>query len=396
MTAATSRLMPPSPEVWLSPDTRYRVSGARRSREPLLVHRKLPGYAVTPLTSCPGLAAQLAVREVWVKDESSRLGLPSFKMLGASYAAYRALTERLGHDVAWDDIGDLRAALAALRPFTLAAATDGNHGRAVARMARLLGFVCAIYVPEGTVTARIAAIESEGARVTVVHGDYDAAVRRSAEDAGEKCLVISDTSWPGYTRTPTWVIEGYSTIFAEVADQLAAAGAAEPDVVAIPVGVGALAAATVRHFKSETAAASPFLIGVEPASANCVMRSLGAGRLTAVPGPHASIMAGLNCGTPSEVAWPFVSAGFDAMIAIDDEYARRAMRGLAAEGITAGETGAAALGGLLAVTDGTAPAAHAKTLGLRADASVLLICTEGATDPEAWEQIVGRPAPAQA
>ncbi|HUY45393.1 MAG TPA: diaminopropionate ammonia-lyase [Streptosporangiaceae bacterium] len=396
MTAATSGAVPGPPEVWLSPAARRQVAGAFRSREPLLVHRRLPGYAATPLARCPGLAAELGVREVWAKDESWRLGLPSFKMLGASYAAYRALIERLGHDVAWDSVGDLRAALAPLRPFTLAAATDGNHGRAVARMARLLGLESAIYVPEGTVTARIRAIESEGARVTVVHGDYDAAVRRSAQDAGENCLVISDTSWPGYTRTPTWVIEGYSTIFAEVTDQLTAAGAAEPDVVAIPVGVGALGAAAVRHFKPETAARSPFLLGVEPTSASCVMGSLRAGQLITVPGPHPSIMAGLNCGTPSQVAWPFVSAGFDAMIAIGDECARRAMRALAAAGIVAGETGAAALGGLLAVTGDTAGAPVRKALRLGPETSVLLLCTEGATDPQAWEQIVGRPAPAHA
>ena len=148
------------PEVFLNPAARPVVPGAAQSSEPLAVHRRLPGYAPTPLVSCPGLAAELGVGTVWVKDESWRLGLPSFKMLGASYAVCRALTERLGHEVDWESAEDLRAALAPLRPFTLSAATDGNHGRAVARMARLLGASAAIYVAVGSARAGIAAIVS--------------------------------------------------------------------------------------------------------------------------------------------------------------------------------------------------------------------------------------------
>ena len=381
------------PEVFLNPAARPVVPGAAMSGEPLAVHRRLPGYAPTPLVSCPGLAAELGVGTVWAKDESWRLGLPSFKMLGASYAVCRVLTERLGPGVGWETAGDLRAALAPLGPLRLSAATDGNHGRAVARMARLLGAAAAIYVPEGTAPARIAAIESEGASVSVVAGDYDAAVRRSAEDASASCYVVSDTSWPGYTRTPSWVSEGYSTIFAEIGEQLAALDAGPPDLVAVPVGVGALAAAVVRHYKAGPATRSPFLLGIEPRAAGCVLESLRAGRLTTVPGPHPSIMAGLNCGTPSQIAWPFLAAGMDAMAAIGDGWARRAMRALAAAGIVAGETGAAALGGLLAVsgTDQGAPVREAARLG--PGTSVLLLCTEGATDPQAWEAIVGQPLP---
>lgn len=382
------------PQVLVNAAARPHVPGATRTGEPLRVHRRLPGYAPTPLVSCPGLAAELGVGTAWVKDESWRLGLPSFKMLGASYAVCRVLIERLGHEVDWDTLDDLRTALAPLGPLTLSAATDGNHGRAVARMARLLVSRAVIYVPEGTAPARIAAIESEGASVSVVTGDYDAAVRRSAQDASENCIVVSDTSWPGYIRTPAWVSEGYSTIFAEVAEQLTAAGAGMPDLVVIPVGVGALAAAVVRHYKSEGQERSPFLLGVEPRAANCVLESLRAGDLATVPGPHPSIMAGLNCGTPSQIAWPMLAAGMDAMVAMTDDWARRAMRALATAGIVAGETGAAALGGLFAIgeTAEGAPVREAAQLG--PGTSVLLLCTEGATDPQAWEAIVGRPLPA--
>src|SRR6185437_13836038 len=145
---------------------------------------------------------------------------------------------------------ELRERVASARPLTLVAATDGNHGRAVAHIAAMLGLQARIYVPADMVPARIAAIEGEGATVTVIDGGYDEAVARSAQDAGERRLVISDTSWPGYERVPAWVIEGYSTIFAEIDEALARAGRPQPDVVVVPIGVGALAAAAVRHYWS--------------------------------------------------------------------------------------------------------------------------------------------------
>ncbi len=226
------------PEVW-SPYT----------REPLEFHRRFPHYGPTPLLSAPRLAARLGLGQVLIKCERARLGLMSFKILGASWASYRAVVEHIGRQPEpWQTVEELAASLSPLRPFALAAATDGNHGKAVARMARLLGFDARIFVPEGTAPARIEAISAEGASVTVVTGDYEDAVACSAEEAGPRCLVISDTSWPGYEQVPRWVIEGYSTMFWEVDDRLDAAGRAAPDVVVVPVGVGALAAATVNHW----------------------------------------------------------------------------------------------------------------------------------------------------
>jgi diaminopropionate ammonia-lyase len=366
-------------------------------RAPLELHRRLPGYAVTPLHDAPVLAAANGVARVWVKDESSRLGLPAFKLLGASWAAYRALVARLGRDPEpWPDVEELRRALAPLRPLTLATATDGNHGRAVARMAALLGLDADIYVPAGTAAARVAAIEGEGARVTVVDGDYDHAVATAAGAAGDRCLAIQDVGWPGYEQVPTWVVEGYATIFWEVDDQLAAGGEG-PDVVVVPVGVGGLAAAAVRHWRHRDRQRGhrrpPRLLGVEPLAAACVLRSLEAGRIVTVPGPHDSIMAGLNCGTPSLVAWPYLRAGLDAVVAVADERARQAMRDLAAAGIVAGETGAASLAGLAEATGGPHAGALRRALGLGPDSRVLLVCTEGATDPEAYRRIVGGTPP---
>lgn len=362
------------------------------SEAPRRFHVSMPGYSPTPLLAAPAGALRLGVAEVLVKDESSRLGLPSFKMLGTSWAVCRALTSRLG--LQGDNAGTferLTRAVAPLRELSLSAATDGNHGRAVARMAALLGLGCRIYVPEGTAQARIDAIAGEGATVQVVHGGYDDAVRRSAEDADERNLVISDTSWEGYEEVPRWVTEGYSTIFSEIEEWLAARAHPRPDVVVVPIGVGALAAATVAHYWSSSDK-RPLIVGVEPTSAACVLESVAAGSLISLDHPQVSIMAGLNSATPSLIAWPLVSRGIDVYIAVSDARVPEAMRLLADDGIIAGETGAGGLAGLLRAVEGSNDYVRAAA-GLDQSARVLLICTEGATDPESYRRHVAPPIP---
>lgn len=372
----TTRLLP-------NPHARAMQTTALPDRAPYEFHRRFPGYAVTPLVSMAALAADLGVGQIWVKDESSRFGLPSFKILGASWATYRAVADHLGMPGA--PLDELRAALAARPPMTLATATDGNHGRAVARMATIFGCHAHVLVPAGTAHERIRAIAAEGATVTVVNGTYDEAVTQAATEAGPNTLIISDTSWPGYEDVPRWISEGYGTIFQEADTQL---GGERPDVVLVQIGVGSLATAVVRHYRPTGAR----IVGVEPASAACMFASVEAGRIVEVPGPHRSIMAGLNCGIPSLLAWPVVSTGIDLFVAIEDESAREAMRRMKEADIIAGETGAAGIGGLLALLTG-ADAEHGRSLlGITQSTRVLALCTEGATDPVAYRQIIGQVA----
>ncbi|HEX2578209.1 MAG TPA: diaminopropionate ammonia-lyase [Aquihabitans sp.] len=353
----------------------------RTAASPRAFHARLPGYEPTPLVDATSLAEELGIGRLWVKDEAWRLGLPAFKMLGASWASYRLLVATLGREPEWSTIEELAEALRPLTPLTLVAATDGNHGRAVARTAKLLGLGAEILVPEGTAQARIDAIASEGASVTVVDGTYDDAIAASAALASADHLVVSDTSWPGYAEVPGWVIDGYATIFEEVDQQLAEAGSPPLDAVVVQMGVGALAAAAMAHHRAADGS-GPLALVVEPTTAACGLRSAEAGELVDVPGPHRSIMAGLNCGRASELAWPAVVAGADVFVAIDDAAAEGAMRDLAALGITAGETGGSGLAGLRAFL-----AAEPGALGR--DATVLVINTEGPTDPVAYERIVG-------
>ena len=336
-----------------------------------------------------GLARALGVGHVLVKVESHRLGLPAFKMLGASWATYRAVVERLGSEPEWSTVDELATAVAPLRPLTLAAATDGNHGRAVAAMARLLGFDARIFVPSDMVAARVAGIESEGATGRGRGRNLRRRGRaRSAAAAIGPHLVISDTSWAGYTEPPRHVIEGYSTIFFEIEDALGGAPArlaptscsSPPASVPSPPRASPTTAGRTRPIHRRSCASN------RP-TPRCVLASCVAGDLTYVPGPHRSIMVGLNCGNASPIAWPVISIGLDWLTAIPDTRAEDAMRLLAAEGIEAGETGSAALAGALAVAAG----AERDAIGFTAGATVLLLCTEGVTDPVNYEKIVGHP-----
>jgi len=346
-------------------------------------HARLEGYAPSPLLELTGLASELGVGRLLVKDESARLGLPAFKILGASWATYRLLMARMGGERQWSSIDDLAAEVERrLGAPRLVTATDGNHGRAVARMARLLRLPSTILVPAGTAAARVDAIASEGADVRVVDGTYDDAVAAAAAMASDRDLVVSDTSWPGYEDVPRWVVEGYSTIFAELDMQLAALGLSGVDAAFVPVGVGSLAAAAATALGG----GSTVLVGVEPDGAACVTAALDAGHVVEVPGPHRSLMAGLNCGLASPLAMPAITAAFAAMVTVDDDRCRRSIRALAEHGLDVGETGAAALAGLTAVVD-----EHAGELPLAPTATVLVLVTEGVTDPVGFEAVVGRP-----
>src|SRR5215472_3884000 len=197
------------------------------SSEAYAFHQSLPGYSPTPLVPVPELAAELGVGQVLVKDESSRLGLPAFKVLGASWACRQVLQRHPGA--------------------MLVTATDGNHGRAVARMAAYFGVAATVFVPAVMLPEAASRIAGEGAQVVWVDGDYDAAVYRAAEFAGAQPgrALVQDTAWDGYEEVPAWIVEGYQTLLQEVGAQLDGA----PDLVVVPVGVGSLAEAVVRHYR---------------------------------------------------------------------------------------------------------------------------------------------------
>jgi diaminopropionate ammonia-lyase len=313
------------------------------SPEARAFHESLAAYCPTPLRrlSFAGLDA------VALKDESDRLGLPAFKVLGASWAIERALRKQPS-------------------VHTLVAASAGNHGRAVAHVAAQRGLRCRVFLPARSVAARREAIAGEGAEVVVVDGTYEDAVtaaRLAAEEDG--CLELADVGESGPAR---WVLDGYATLFAEVAEQGGA------DLALVPVGVGSLAAAAARW----GASAGVPVIGVEPVTAACLTASLAAGRPTAVPTPG-STMAGLDCSEISLGAWPFLRDGIRGTITVDDDEAAAAVRELASQGLAIGESGAAPLAALHALVGDPACAELRDAVKLAVDTRVVLIATEGPT-----------------
>lgn len=313
-------------------------------------HRSLPGYAMTPLVELPALAAELGVGRVLVKDESSRLGLPAFKVLGASWACHQVLLRQPGAE--------------------LVTATDGNHGRAVARMAKHFGVAATVFVPDVMLGEAAALIEAEGAEVVRLDVGYDDAVRAAAAYAEESDgrTLVQDTAWDGYTEVPACIVDGYRTLLEEVDEQLGGA----PDLVAVPAGVGSLAEAVVRHHRRPDAP-HPSVLSVEPDTAACVLASLVAGQAVTVP-TGSTVMAGLNCGTVSSSAWPVLRDGCDAAVAVSDDDARRAVADLGLLGVSSGPSGAATLAGVRAAL---ADPARRAALELHSDAVVVLLSTEG-------------------
>jgi diaminopropionate ammonia-lyase len=340
--------------AWYFSDTACDWSVPALTTEALEFHRTLPGYAPTPLVDLPPLAAELGVGTVMVKDESARLGLPAFKVLGASWACHQVQRRNPGAE--------------------LVAATDGNHGRAVARMASLFAVGATIFVPSVMLPETADAIAAEGAETVRVDGGYDEAVRRAAAyvDGRPGRALVQDTAWAGYTEVPAWIIEGYQTLLREVDGQLAATAAPAADLVAVPVGVGSLAEAVVRHYRQPDAR-RPRVLAVEPDTAACVLESLEAGRPVTVP-TEATVMAGLNCGTVSQAAWPVLRAGLDAAVAVSDEEALRAVDDLARLGVSSGPCGAAALAGARAALTHRERRAPMR---LGPDAVIVLLSTEG-------------------
>ncbi|MDQ3657585.1 MAG: diaminopropionate ammonia-lyase [Chloroflexota bacterium] len=344
------------------------------SHDAFAFHAGLPGYAPTPLVEIPILAHELGVGRVFVKDESSRLGLPAFKILGVSWAVYRAVSRRAGRDIP-PTLDDVRAAIAGLGPTELVTATDGNHGRALARIATLVGATAHVFVPESLPTRVIAAISDEGATVIRIGGSYDDAVRLAADraEASPDRMLIQDTAWPGYEEVPSLTVEGYSTLFHEADAQLRDAGVDSADLVAVPTGVGSLLQSTLAHYRRNSLNPAPSVLSVEPVPAACVLASVRSGALTLIP-TGATIMAGLNCGLPSSLAWPSIEQGLDAAVAVSDDEARRAMTDLHRLGVLAGPSGAASLAGVRVVL--TRPGRRA-ALEVDSRSVLLLISTEG-------------------
>ena len=347
------------------------------------------GYRPTPLHRLSGLPASLGIETLWLKDESGRFGLGSFKSLGGAYAVVHLLRERLGGAVSIAEVAGGRAAAGA-RAMTVCCATDGNHGLAVAWGARRAGAKSVVFLPGPVSAGRERAIAAQGADIVRVDGSYDEAVRACAEEAEKRgWLLVSDTSHAGGDEAPSRVMHGYTVLVDEIRDALEGA---LPTHLFVQGGVGGLAAAAIGAIRQDLGAASPKGVVVEPTAADCLYQSAVAGKPSPASGDLDTVMACLAAAEVSPLAWQVLDRGAFAFMALDDAGAVDAMRRAATPAagdpaLVLGESGAASLAGLIAAAGD--PEACA-TLGLDDASRVLVIGSEGATDPDIYRRLVGR------
>ena len=335
------------------------------------------GNKETPLVRLPGLAKHLGVGNILLKDESRRFGLNAFKALGASYAMHRQIKKNPQIKI-------------------FCTATDGNHGRAVAWVARKLKRKAVIYMPKWTVTARIRAIEKEGAEVHVIDQSYDIAVEMASERVNEgnkdgDCLwsLIQDTAWDGFEEIPLDIMKGYWTEMYEVAHQLRKETV---DVLFLQSGVGSWAASILGYIATQWNH-PPVCISVESHSANSLYESIKTGNRVIVENNETTIMTGLNCASVSTLAWDILKNGLSGSMSITDELSEEAMRLLAYPvsgdpSITAGESGASGLGGLIGLSKTTKYKDLKDKFNLNKNSTILIINTEGDTDPTNYKKII--------
>lgn len=348
------------------------------------------GYEPTPLYSLDNLAQTISIDKVLYKHEGPRFGLGSFKALGGAYAALRVLqreiSQRRGQDVSIADIrnGKYAKDCAAI---TLVSATDGNHGRSLSWGCQNFGSPCRIYIHAEVSPTRAQIMRDYGAKVIRISGDYDASVALAKSEAEQNhWLVVSDTSWEGYTAPPRDVMSGYGVMVREVCNALPVA----PTHVFLQGGVGGLAAgvtaALVQHYGVDT----PRVVIVEPELAACLIASARQGGVTTVHIEQETIMAGLSCGEPSALAWEILAQEASDYLTIPDSLVAPTVRLLARPlpGDPAIEAGESAVAGLSALIAATADSDLSQSLAIDADSRVLLIGSEGITDPEIYEAIM--------
>ena len=366
------------------------IASLEKSREAFDEISRWPGYQATPLYQLDSIAHRTGVRKIFYKDESQRFHLKSFKALGGAFAVARQLKQRIqqetGKTASIDDLLQRRFQ-PVVEKIVISCATDGNHGRSVAWGCQLFGCGCVIYIHRDVSAGRKQAMEAFGAEVIRIDGNYDASVKQADSDASiHGRIIVSDTSYPGYMDIPRDVAIGYTVMLAEAVEQMQGE---IPTHVFIQAGVGGLAAAVCAYFWELWGDRRPRFIVVEPEQANCLQQSAASGKPVAVEGDLETLMAGLSCGEISLLAWKILEPGADDFMTLSEDAVAPCMR-LLANNDPAIEAGESAVAGIAAAIASREDPEMAATLGLDASSLIFVIGTEGATDPDLYQQLVGK------
>ena len=385
--------MPSSDDRQLSVMSTENVAKARA------FHRSFPQYSITPLAKLDGMAKNLGLGGVYVKDESYRFGLNAFKVLGGSFAMGRYIAQQMGRDVGEMTYEYLTspAFRAEFGQATFFTATDGNHGRGVAWAANKLGQKAVVHMPKGSSQSRFDNIAKEGAQVTIEEVNYDDCVRIAAAEAAETehGVVVQDTAWEGYEEIPAWIMQGYGTMANEAADQLRQVSVNRPTHVFVQAGVGSLAGAVVGYFTNLFPNDPPKFVVMEARAADCLYQGAvaGDGEPRIVGGDLQTIMAGLACGEPNIISWDILRNHVSAFVSCPDWVSAKGMRMLSAPvkgdpRVISGESGAVGMGLLSTIMQDEEYKELREYLELDQSSQVLMFSTEGDTDPDKYKEIV--------
>lgn len=353
-------------------------------------------YAPTPLVSLDGLAERLNIGKIYVKDESKRMGLNAFKGVGVFYGAVRAICKELNLDIdtiTYEDLikGDLNKKI---KEFTFIAATDGNHGKGLAWVANRLGCKCDIYMPKNTTDERVKAIENLGATVTVTDYNYDDTLRVVIDKAkGKGLLHIQDQAWDGYTETTNFISEGYTLIADEALEQMQQDGTERPTHIILQAGAGSFAFGIFDYYANVFKDNKPYMVIAEAHNANCYYTSVQKGKFTQITGDLETVMAGLSVGEANVVAWEYLPNIVEGYASCGDSITARGMRVLSSpckedKRVISGESGALGVGFLSTICDLEGYEYIREKMKLNKNSRVLLINTEGDTDPDMYKKIV--------
>ncbi|HEY4543168.1 MAG TPA: diaminopropionate ammonia-lyase [Tissierellaceae bacterium] len=351
-------------------------------------HEKFKEYDYTPLYKLNNLAKEFGLKNIYIKDESCRFNLNAFKVLGALYAIGKYLSEEL--DIPLEEIDFNNHKLKSIKK-TFITATDGNHGRAVAWASNKLNQDCIVYMPKGSTSQRIKAIENENAKVVVIDGNYDEAVKLSEAAALENgYIVIQDTAWDGYEKIPMWIMKGYTTIISEVLDQIKNEKITH---VFLQAGVGSFAGSILGYLIENLEEDAPTCIIVEPDKADCLYRSIEAGQIQIVEGDLNTIMAGLACGNPNYISYEIIKKHSDFLLSCSDDISKIGMRILSSPifddyRIISGESGAVGMGALYKICKDNKYEDLKVELDLNSKSNILIISTEGNTDFNKYLEII--------
>ncbi len=367
---------------------------ARKARD---FHRSIPSYAITPLAELKGLSGTLGLGHIWVKDESHRFGINSFKGLGGAYAIGTYLAQRLGMDICELPYEKMISAgiKERLGEITFVSTTDGNHGRGVAWTAQKLGQKCVIFMPKGSSPERLANIRALGAEAEITDLNYDDTIRMAAALAEKNGWVtVQDKDWEGYTDIPLWIMQGYAVMALECFEELESQKT-KPTHVFLQAGVGSMAAAVTGFLADAYGADCPKIVILESEQADCYYRTAAAndGTLHLVGGEMDTIMAGLACGEPTNLGWPTLRDHAWGFVSLDDSITATGMRILTAPvpgdpRVISGESGAVGLGLCYALMTDERYKDLRDKLELNAGSSVLCFSTEGDTDRNNYRKIV--------